>query len=252
LSQPAGHTRSILFLKNKYWIIRDQVTSAGEHQADLWFHFDSGAEPLIEALDNDGTVVRALSETGGLDLCVFARNGRWRREDGWVSKCYGEKEPARVYVFSLSGAGDMELVTFLLPQPAAPGVEYAVSEIETLGGKAFEISGENGLDIVMIRDRQSNARVETERLASDFDWSWVSFSNRENKVPEEFLLIEGQTLQLDGREILKSVKRSEYVTARRVGNQFRVDTDQENFGFRIANFEIGNPQVQTGTSKSEI
>jgi heparinase II/III-like protein len=239
LSQPAAHTRTILFVKNRYWIIRDLVTSRGEHQADLWFHFNAGAEPLLEVLDNNATVVRALSDTGGLDIRVFARDGRWKREDGWISRCYGEKEAARVYVFSLSATGDMELITFLLPQPAASSAKYAVSEIETVGGKAFEITGENGLDIVMIRDRQAAGRVETERLASDFDWSWASFSNREDEVPIEFLLIEGQSFQLDGKDILRSEQRSEYVTARRVGNRFRIDSDHEaDFGIRISDFEI--------------
>jgi len=253
LSPPAAHIRSILFIKNRYWIIRDQVTSNGEHQADLWFHFDAGAEPLIEALDEDTTIVRALSDRGGLDIRVFGSDGRWKREEGWVSRCYGEKEAARVYVFSLSATGEMELVTFLLPQPAASDAQYAVSEIETVGGKAFEITSENGLDIVMIRDGQSDGRVETERLASDFDWSWASFSNREDEVPKELLLIGGQALQLDGKDILRAEKRSEYVTARRVQNKFRIDSDQQgDFGFRIANFEIDCSPVETGISKSEI
>jgi hypothetical protein len=253
LSQPVAHTRSILFLKNRYWIVRDEIASGGEHQADLWFHFDAGAEPLLEALDNNATVVRAWSDEGGLDIRVFAGDGRWKREEGWISRCYGEKQSARVYVFSLSARGDMEFVTFLLPQPAASGVKYAVSEIETVGGKAFEITSENGLDIVMIRDHQGAGRVETERLASDFDWSWVNFSSREDEIPREFLLIEGQNLQLDGKDILRSEKRSEYVTARQVGNGFRIDSDQEvNFGSRIANFEIHCSTDETNVSKSEI
>ena len=209
LAQPAEHTRSILFLKNRYWIIRDLVSAAGEHQADLWFHFDSGAEPLIEALENNGTVVRTSSGTDGLDISVFARDGRWRREDGWVSKCYGEKAPARVYVFSTSATGDMELVTFLLPLSVASG-KYLVSKIEAVGGKAFEITHENGVDIVMIRNDEA-ARVETERLASDFEWSWARFASRDAAAPEQFLLIEGQRFQLDGKEVLKTDNRISHV-----------------------------------------
>ena len=104
----------------------------------------------------------------------------------------------------------------------------------------------------MISDRQGGGRIETERLASDFDWSWASFSKREDEVPKELLLIEGQSLQLDGRDILRSERRGEYVTARRVGNRFRIDSDQEgDFGIRIANFEIDhlNPQSEIRNPK---
>src|SRR5215475_2966127 len=124
----------------------------------------------------------------------------WRCSITTLRLCAHCLKPAGWTFVSLPATGDMELVTFLLPQPAASHVKYSLSKIETVGGKAFEITSENGLDIVMIRDRQGAGRVETERLASDFEWSWASFSNREDEVPKEFLLIDGQTLQLDGNE----------------------------------------------------
>ncbi len=50
LSPPASHSRSILFLKGDYWVVRDRVKSDGALQADLWFHFETGATPLIKAV----------------------------------------------------------------------------------------------------------------------------------------------------------------------------------------------------------
>src|SRR6185369_5573288 len=38
LSEPVKHTRSILFIKNGYWVIRDFVQTAGEHQLQARFH----------------------------------------------------------------------------------------------------------------------------------------------------------------------------------------------------------------------
>ncbi|HKY29507.1 MAG TPA: alginate lyase family protein [Pyrinomonadaceae bacterium] len=245
LTQPAEHTRSILFLKNRYWIIRDQVSAAGERQADLWFHFDSGAEPLIEAIGTNRTVVRTSSEAEGLDINVFAGDGRWRREDGWVSKCYGQKAPARVYAFSMPAMGNMEVVTFLLPLSVASG-KYVVSEIETVGGKAFEIRHENGLDIVMIRNAEA-AQVETERLASDFEWSWASFSSRdagapeqlEAAAPEQYLLIDGQRFAVDGKEILKTEERVDHVVNSQISDLRAPTTAKPEVNLR-SETEIGN------------
>ncbi len=240
LTYPASHTRSILFLKHNYWIIQDLVTSTGEHQADLWFHFDSGADPLIEAVENQETIVRACDGRSELDIHVFAPKGRWRREDGWISECYGERRAARVYAFSLSGAGDMELFSFLLPQPAGLKIKYQVSEIEAVGGKAFEIRHENGLDTVMIRDQQAGGRVETKRLTSDFEWSWARFGGAEDAVPQELLLVDGQSFRLDGKEVL-SLAKSGYFSAHRVGSRFRFEADDDvKFEFGFANFE-SNP-----------
>ena len=45
LPQPATPERSILFLKRDYWIVRDRLKSAAQHNVDLWFHFDPTSDP---------------------------------------------------------------------------------------------------------------------------------------------------------------------------------------------------------------
>jgi hypothetical protein len=89
-----------LFVKNSYWIVLDEIESTGKHNADLWFHFDAGANPLIEASDGAEIVLAEAGEQRGLDIAVFGDTGRWRREEGWVSHCYASREPARVYAYS--------------------------------------------------------------------------------------------------------------------------------------------------------
>jgi hypothetical protein len=120
--------------------------------------------------------------------------------------------------------GNNELLTFLLPRTDAsePG---RVREIEAIGGKAFELTHENGVDIVMIRQGEVGQRVEMERLASDFDWTWARFADGREPIPQGLVLIGGQWLQLDGREIIKLERRIEYLAASQLGHQFRVETD---------------------------
>ena len=218
MAQPIVHERAILFLKHDYWVVRDHLESVAEHPADIWFHFNSTTLPLLENAKDQPSFVAEI----GLDVRVFGKNGRWRREDGWVSQCYAQKEPAGVYVFSALLGGASNAITFLLPKTAT--ARWRTSEIEAVGGQAFEIESEHWVDVVMIR---TGERIETARISSDFEWTWARFSREDRSLPEELILIGGQSLLLDGREILKLETRRRHLTARWVSNQFQVGTDAE-------------------------
>jgi len=217
---PAAHERDILFLKHDYWIIRDRLESEVERAVDLRFHFDSGTDPLIEAGAGQDAFVAELSNETGLDIHTFAKNGHWRREEGSVSHCYSLREPSRIYVYSATLKSG-NIISFLLPQTA--GFRRQVREIEAVGGLAFEVTNDNCLDIVMIR---TSARVETARLASDFEWSWVRFSGQEDGILLEMLLLGGTTLAVEGQQILKTNERIDYFLARRLADEFRVETEE--------------------------
>jgi len=156
-------------LKKDYWIILDEVETSGNHDVDLWFHFDAG----INRAEN------------GLDIKVFARKGDWRREDGWVSHCYGSREPAPLCVYSAKTQGSEQFVTFLLPQAGA--AKYSVREVDATGGRAFEVTHAGGVDIVMILAAGS-PQVETARLKSDAAWTWGRFTDHES-APAELIRI---------------------------------------------------------------
>ncbi len=214
LPEPATHERAILFLKHDYWVLRDRVISHGEHKLDLYFHFDPSRSVDI---DKESLRLTAIKETPGLNMVAFAGSGAWRKGDGWVSHCYGEKQPASTGVFSARGV--TEIVTFMIPSSGGRISEHSVKEVEAVGGRAFEIAGET-FDIVMIGN---GTRVEMSRLASDFEWAWVRFSDG-GRVPDEFVLVGGHKLELEGREILKSARRLNYLVAIRSEDQFHLKT----------------------------
>ena len=228
MSQPAAHERGILFLKRDYWVIRDRLKSVGERSADLWFHFDPASDPLIEAAALQDTFIAENNGESGLDVHGFAESGRWRREDGWVSHCYAQKDPARIYVFSALLSGVRDAITLLMPRTSKS--RWRVGEIEAIGGQAFEVANQNWLDIVMIRTGQ---QIETVRLASDFEWTWARFSQADKSILEELVLINGRTLQLEGHQVLQAGQHLKYVTARRVDGQFQVDTDKGAFDCQL-------------------
>ena len=99
-------SRSIMFLKGKYWIVRDTNQSAKQHTADVYFHFDSQTNPSLE---ND--MIR--EPVSGLTIRVVG-TGRWIEENQWVSHCYGQKEPAKAFRFSTVVQPGESIYTFLL------------------------------------------------------------------------------------------------------------------------------------------
>ncbi len=246
LSAPVDHTRSVLFLKHDYWVMRDCCASSGQHSYDLWFHFDSGTDVAL-ATDRQGmTAVAGSGEESGLQIITFAENGSWRKEDGWVSHCYGDKAPASVCVFSVPAKDAIELITFLRPSMGLPMARPSVREVEAIGGRAFEVVSEKAHDIVMI---SGGGRVEMARLSSDFEWTWARFSHSDAPVPEELVLIGGHSLELEGREILKSERRINFLVVSRFGDQFRLETDE---GVLDLGLPIGDLESVLSNLRSQI
>jgi hypothetical protein len=188
--KPGTHTRSILFLKHNYWIMRDRVHLLGKHQIDVWFHFDSEVAPNL------------------LQIVSFVENGAWAEEEGWVSRCYADRRPAPVRVFSVTASGAIEITTFLLPSAAAGGKTAHVKPSEVSGGRGFEIRMGDRRDVLVMRDCRT-ALAQTPSLVSDFDCAWLRFSGS-NSTPEELLVLGGQRLELTGNKIISSAERIEY------------------------------------------
>jgi hypothetical protein len=167
-----------------------------------------------------------------LSISVFGTNGAWSREVGWVSQCYGSREQAPIAAFSTQVTGDANIMSFLLPQSGAFKQNFTVREVEAINGSGFEISHESGIDVVMIATSQKG-EVETERLASNFAWTWARFLNREESKPTNLILVDGTVLKLEGREILKSRATISYLVAQQVGEDFSVETDGTVLNLRL-------------------
>jgi hypothetical protein len=214
------HTRSVLFLKNDYWILRDQIMSPVERELKLWFHFGPDVAPL--GSKNDVYVVTENAHTTRLQVTVCAPGGEWTKESGWVSSCYGEKEEAPVFAFNLTAGGATEIVTFLLPQTSGVHRRPVVREIEATEGRAFEINVDGRHDVLLLRGMPGETAgwVETNRLASDFEMTWARFANDQVRLPDEIVLIQGQSFEVDGRPIVNSENIIESMTATRFGEEF--------------------------------
>ena len=218
---PARHTRSVLFLKNDYWLMHDRVETDGSHEYGLHFHFDAVSHPDLE--QTDGHVVSPVENafgTSGLQIFSFTDNGAWRVEDGWVSACYGTRLQAPVCTFSTVGTGRRDFYSFLVPRRANEA-RVIVREVDAIGGHAFEILGDGTYDLLLAGD---GSLTEVDRITTDFRWAWARFGDDAETI-EELVLIDGQAFSLDGQEVIESTHHIDYVIASREGDKLRLDVD---------------------------
>jgi hypothetical protein len=218
----AAHTRSFLFLKGDYWIMRDSVKAEGSHQYEQHFHFAVGSRPVLEQ-SNCKVVGPIASDTDlpGLQLVSFAESGKWRIENGWVSTCYGERTNAPVCIFTANGIGAQDFYSFLFPRRAVVGA--SVCEITATGGHVFEVKDENTHDIILFGNSDV---LKTERTTTDFKWAWVRLSNDSGSI-KELVLIDGRYLSFDGQDVIRSTERIDYVVARHNGDTLMIEMDEQ-------------------------
>ena len=124
-----------------------------------------------------------------------------------------------------------------------------VREIEAIGGKGFEVRKGDHRDLILIKDAGAR-RIQTVHLTSDFKWTWARFPLTTTDLPEELLLLDGRTLELNGKEILMSANPINYLVATRLGNKFRLQTREGSldFSFPIANLDalfVRSSQLQS-------
>jgi hypothetical protein len=223
LAAPVKHIRSILFIKDDYWIVRDRLETSGAHKYELHFHFAAQSEPSIETPDGSACIRERSrgDNASGLDLYTFARTGAWRRHDELISTCYGASTAAPVCTYSLSGGAE-DIVTLLVPR-AMGAAQFSAHEIEAVGGRGFLLKQGTTRDYLLIRAGDAQT-VEAARLASDFAWTWLRFRDDETE-PCQVVALDGRSLHLDNREVARSAARINYLAACRAGEELKVETD---------------------------
>lgn len=211
----ATHTRSILFLKGDYWIMRDLVTTTGEHDFSLNFQYDPARKPQVA---ENGAWVGDDSHR----MFTFGDSGTWRQVDSFVSKNHGDKVAATAMKFLSRGIGTQEFFTFILP--VTQGVEAPeVFEVSIQAGRAFVIKY-NGYTDAFVFNEDGNEYVETGAFDSNFKYSWARI-RQDEAVPDEFVLIDGDRLRIGEQEIFAE-SEIPFASARRMGSELYIKTDK--------------------------
>ncbi len=214
LESPAVHTRSILFLKSDYWIIRDVVETDGEHAYSLNFHFDPRVATTI---GDDGAWIGG----DGHRIYTFGDNGNWEQKESWVSTDHGNRVNAPLMRFVSQGLGKQEFWTFILPADLHD--EPEVVEVDVPTGRAFVIKHRGYSDTFFLNDEPGEP-IETAAFESDFHYSWARLSANE-AVPDEFVGIDGSLFVIGDTAVIDS-DETKHAAGRRLGHDVYITTDE--------------------------
>jgi hypothetical protein len=214
LGDGAKHTRSILFAKGDYWIMRDLVEGAGRHEYALNFHYSPDAKPVVE--DDDRWI-------GDEDhrLFTFGDNGAWQQKESWISNNHANRVNAPFLRFVSNGEGPQEFFTFILPVDSRVEPPL-IEEVPSRSGRAFKIGYAGYTDLFVYNDDVSQT-IDNGIFVSNFEYSWARLRAGES-TPDEFILINGDRLVIGGKEIFESQDVNS-ASVRRLGSELYIETD---------------------------
>jgi hypothetical protein len=94
LARPVSHRRVFQINKKEpTWEISDILSGQGEHSADWYFHFDTEID--FESIGEG--VFRTSCDGTNIEIVVQSETLlRFDIEDGWISRWYGHKLPAKI------------------------------------------------------------------------------------------------------------------------------------------------------------
>lgn len=231
----ANCERSILFLKNDYWIMRDFVKTSGEHEYALNFHFDGKVEPTIKKAPDGSSCLE--DESAKWRFFTFGDNGKWHQSQSPVSNFYGRKTETPFLQFISKGSGVQEFFTFILPGENG-FLEPEAVEASAAGGRSFIIKYLNYSDLFVFVDDVDQI-LRTEIFDSNFRFLWARLSADE-QIPQEFVMIGGTKFSIGKREIINHPNKLEFAVARRFGSKLNVKTNE-------GLFSISLPKKKTST-----
>ena len=114
------HTRTLLYLKDKYWIVVDQIITDRPRNISALWHY----APHCHVTTDGGTVTSSDAGQGNLRIVPAAKT-LWDIElikgqtepviQGWYSETYGKKEPSTTAVFSTEIKESIVLAWLLVP-----------------------------------------------------------------------------------------------------------------------------------------
>ncbi len=114
LVRPVAHRRQVWFdKKERFWLIKDELTGEGEHRYELFFHFSPLAVRFCP--DYPGAVV-VEGEKAGLSVIPLLKEGLSAGiTPGWVSCRYGVKKEAPILRYGREGPVPASFLTLLYP-----------------------------------------------------------------------------------------------------------------------------------------
>ena len=146
LPDPVLHRRRVIFVKPGFWIIVDDLSGAARHDIDLSFQFAPidvtlGTHPWARAQTPKGRVLW-VSPFPSAPVKSALKCGEAAPIRGWISRDYGQRQPAPMLIYSFAVALPYRIVTLLLPDKqgatSPPAVRGLYDDAGLPIGVAFE------------------------------------------------------------------------------------------------------------------
>ncbi|MEP6692877.1 MAG: alginate lyase family protein [Gemmatimonadaceae bacterium] len=200
----ATHERSILYLKGRYWIVRDRVAARGAHIVEARFHAPAGGR--IDRRDDARTALvvaprRAGEEPIGLLIAVLGGDGAFTTEDGWVSESYGARSSAPVCSYVAQASDSLDVVTALVPVLGDAPEMRAATPLQAAGGEAYAIGGAGFDDLLLVRRKRLRGDVAAREVTSDAELAWFGATADDGTI-DEFVMLDGSRLRIRGEDIV--------------------------------------------------
>ena len=157
LPDPVVHRRRVVFIKPGYWILVDDLSGAARHQVDLAFQFGSldltlGTHPWARAQTPGGRVLW-ISPFPSAPAHSSLTCGQLAPLRGWISREYGERQPAPMLNYRYDVALPWRIVTLLLPDRQGLAVPPVVRAIYDDAGRPTGLAFERPRRVVRFNDR---------------------------------------------------------------------------------------------------
>jgi hypothetical protein len=127
-AEPLVHRRRVIFVKPDRWFLLDELSGAGTHLLEFFFHFSPGIELQVEK--------HGCSATEGLSrflliadarMILAAHRGGENPMHGWYSEDYGYREPAPVLTGKVLSRVPVRIPWVLWPNAPADVKLHAIA-----------------------------------------------------------------------------------------------------------------------------
>ncbi len=218
LAQPVTHRRSLFYLRNRFWLVRDVVVGSGTHDLEINWHLAPGLQPV--AAGANGVRVE-ISPRTALAFQTPEAHG-WQRtlESGWYSPAYGRKIQSPVLRFRRLAQLPAEFVTMICA--TGTGTE-APESLLRMQAQASGVSG-----YVLSTVEGSHMLVFSE---SDKEWMlgpWSSDAKllycrkAQDGALQQLAMVDGSYMKHDTLKILSADRRVAICEAWRKATGWRI------------------------------
>jgi heparan-sulfate lyase len=214
------HIRQILFIKERYWVVRDLVLADDEQTPEVYWHlrpggwsFDCDTAKLKSNYGSGAEVTVAVATGNDLDAKVY--EGQEDPINGWYSGHIGVKHPAAAMAASRTGSCPISFETLI--QPACDTAPEVDIERVASDGVAVSVSVRtDGTTHAVLFSGPNSGEFQLGDFSTDAECLWLD--NAED--PQEIIACNFSGVKVQSKTILECGERVRGVRLTRDGDGY--------------------------------